>query len=283
MRADMHNRLEMIDNARTALNNDLIFPYYQPKIQFGTGAPAGFEALLRWKDPQMKIRPPAAIAAAFEDLDVAQALSERMQLRVLADMRRWTEAGIDYDHVAINASAAEFRQNDFAERLLNRIKGAGIPTSQIELEVTETVFLGRGADYVDRALQLLSAEGVRIALDDFGTGYASLSHLKQFPVDVIKIDQSFVRNMNIDPDDSAIIKALIGLGKSLSIRIVAEGIENAAQSVFLAEEGCDCGQGYLFSKAVAAADVPKLLARLRKGLVRHQQDSLIQRIGAGWK
>ncbi len=265
MRADMHKRLDMVDRARTALKVDLIFPYYQPKIDFRTGAPAGFEALLRWQDPNGRIQPPAAIAAAFEDMDVAQALSERMQLRVLADMRRWLDDDIDFGHVAINASAAEFRQNDFAERLLNRVRAAGVPTSQIELEVTETVFLGRGAEYVDRALHLLSVEGMRIALDDFGTGYASLSHLKQFPVDVIKIDQSFVRNINIDPDDSAIIKALIGLGKSLSIRIVAEGIETHAQSAFLAENGCDYGQGYLFSKAVAAAEVPELISSLNKG------------------
>jgi diguanylate cyclase (GGDEF)-like protein/PAS domain S-box-containing protein len=274
MRANMHKRLEMIDRARAALKDDMIFPFYQPKIHFGTGAPAGFEALLRVQAPNMKVQLPAAIAAAFEDLDVAQALSERMQLRVLADMRRWTDDGVDFGHVAINASAAEFRQNDFAERLLNRVKAAGLPTSQIELEVTETVFLGRGAEYVDRALKLLSTEGMRIALDDFGTGYASLSHLKQFPVDVIKIDQSFVRNINVDSDDSAIIKALIGLGKSLSIRIVAEGIENHAQSAFLSEHGCDYGQGYLFSRAVAAAEVPDLISRLRKGPARYQQDAL---------
>lgn len=264
MRSDMHARLDMVSQARTALKNDLIFPFYQPKVDFGTGLPAGFEALLRWQDRDMKIQPPGAIAAAFEDLDVAQMLSERIQLRVLADMRRWLDDGVDFGHVAINASAAEFRQNDFAERLLTRVKAAGVPTSYFELEVTETVFLGRGADYVDRALKLLSAEGVRISLDDFGTGYASLSHLKKFPVDVIKIDQSFVRNIEIDPDDSAIIKALIGLGKSLSIRIVAEGIENHAQSAFLAEHGCDYGQGYLFSKAVAATEVPELLSRLRQ-------------------
>jgi diguanylate cyclase (GGDEF)-like protein/PAS domain S-box-containing protein len=266
MRDDMQKRLNMIDRARTALKDDLIFPFYQPKIHFGTGAPAGFEALLRWQDPQQRVQHPIEIAAAFEDQDIAQALSERMQLRVLSDMRRWIDDGVEFGHVAINASAAEFRQNNFAERLLNRMKDAGIPTSQMELEVTETVFLGRGAEYVDRALHLLSAEGMRIALDDFGTGYASLSHLKQFPVDVIKIDQSFVRNINIDPDDSAIIKALIGLGKSLSIRIVAEGIENHAQSTFLAEHGCDCGQGYLFSRAVAAAEVPELISRLKKAL-----------------
>lgn len=273
MRTNMHKRLGMIDRAQTAMRDDRVFPYYQPKIHFGTGAPAGFEALLRWQDPKMRIQPPAAIAAAFEDLDVAQALSERMQLRVLADMRRWNDEGVDFGHVAINASAAEFRQNDFAERLLNRVKAAGVPTSQIEIEVTETVFLARGAEYVDRALNILSAEGVRIALDDFGTGYASLSHLKQFPVDVIKIDQSFVRNINIDPNDSAIIKALIELGKNLSIRIVAEGIENHVQSDFLAKLGCDYGQGYLFSKAVAAAKVPKLILRLKNGVTLKQHSA----------
>lgn len=267
MRAEMHERLVMVNRARTALKDDLVFPYYQPKIHFETGAPAGFEALLRWQDPQGEIQPPAAIAAAFEDLDVAQALSERMQVRILADVRRWLDDGVDFGHVAVNASAAEFRQNDFAERLLDRVKGAGVPTSSIELEVTETVFLGRGAEYVDRALHLLSSEGMRIALDDFGTGYASLSHLKQFPVDIIKIDQSFVRNINVDPDDLAIIKALVGLGKSLAIDIVAEGIENQTQFTFLAEQGCDYGQGYLFSSAVAAAEVPSLLTRLKKGIV----------------
>lgn len=271
MRTEMHKRLDMVNKARTALKDDLIFPYYQPKIHLETGAPAGFEALLRWQDPQGGIQLPAAIAAAFEDLDVAQALSERMQLRVLADMRRWLDHGVDFGHVAINASAAEFRQNDFAERLLDRVKAAGVPTRSIELEVTETVFLGRGAEYVDRALHLLSVEDMRIALDDFGTGYASLSHLKQFPVDIIKIDQSFVRNINVDPDDSAIIKALISLGKSLGIGIVAEGIENHTQCNFLAEQGCDYGQGFLFSGAVAAGEVPMLLTRLNKGvgLERH--------------
>lgn len=263
MRAEIQARVDMIDQARRALRDDKIIPYYQPKIDLETGAPAGFEALLRWEDPDGQIQLPAAIDAAFEDLDVAQAISERMQLRVLADMRRWIDAGVDFGHVAINASAAEFRQNVFAESLLARIQAARIPTSFIELEVTETVFLGRGAEYVERALKLLSAKGVRIALDDFGTGYASLSHLKRFPVNIIKIDQSFVRDLDVDPDDAAIIRALISLGKSLSIGIVAEGIETHAQYAFLAEQGCNYGQGFLFSKAVAAANVPELVWETR--------------------
>jgi EAL domain-containing protein (putative c-di-GMP-specific phosphodiesterase class I) len=238
-------------------------PYYQPKIDLRTQKAAGFEALLRWDHPNNGVQLPASIGAAFDDLEIAQSLSERMQVRVLADMRRWLDDGIDFGHVAINASAAEFRQNGFAERLLERVSAAGMPTRYIELEVTETVFLGRGADYVERALRLLSVEGIRIALDDFGTGYASLSHLKQFPVDVIKIDQTFVRDLEVDPDDAAIIRALIGLGQSLSIDIVAEGVENHAQAAFLEKQGCDYGQGFLFGKPVAASAVPELLAKYR--------------------
>src|SRR5690606_14595932 len=152
-------------------------------------------------------------------------ISERMIERVVADMRDWLDRGIDFCQVAINASAAEFRRDRFAEGLLDRLATAGVPAGRLQLEVTETVFLGRGADYVHRALALLSANGVRIALDDFGTGYASLRHLKQFPVDIIKIDQSFVRDMHEDPGDEAIVNAVLNLGKSLGIDVVAEGIE----------------------------------------------------------
>jgi EAL domain-containing protein (putative c-di-GMP-specific phosphodiesterase class I) len=123
------------------------------------------------------------------------------------------------------------------------------------------VFLGRGAEYVHRALALLSMRGVKIALDDFGTGYASLRHLKQFPVDIIKIDQSFVRDMELDPGDEAIVNAVINLGRSLGIKVVAEGIEHEAQAKRLLELQCDCGQGYLFSRAVPARRVAGVIDR----------------------
>lgn len=134
-----------------------------------------------------------------------------------------------------------------------------MPTRCFQLEVTETVFLGQGAESVERALKLLASEGVRIALDDFGTGYASLRHLKQYPVHVIKIDQGFVKGMETDSEDAAIISAVINLGTSLSIDVVAEGIETTAQEIQLRELGCEYGQGFLFSKAVPCASVPDLL------------------------
>jgi EAL domain-containing protein (putative c-di-GMP-specific phosphodiesterase class I) len=140
----------------------------------------------------------------------------------------------------------------FAESLLGRLAAASIPTNAIQLEATEAVFLGRGAECVERALQILSREGVKIALDDFGTGYASLSHLKQFPVDIIKIDRSFVADLGQDRGAEAIIDAGINLGRSLGIEVVAEGIETSSQHDFPVKGGCRFGQGYLNGKAAPA-------------------------------
>ena len=191
------------------------------------------------------------------------AISDRMIQRTVADMRRWLDRDVEFGHVALNAAAAEFRHDNFAERVLEELGRAGIPTRRFQLEVTETVFLGRGAENVERALKLLSEEGVTIALDDFGTGYASLRHLKQFPVDIIKIDQSFVRGLDEDGEDAAIVQAVLKLSRSLDIRTVAEGIESTAQADHLIRLGCDYGQGFLFSKAIAAMRVPAFLSSWR--------------------
>jgi len=209
---------------------------------------------------------PATIAAAFEDANVAAEISDRMIESVIADVRRWQDRGVAFGHVAINAAAAEFRRGNFAESLLERLEAARIPTERIQIEVTESVFLGRGAECVERALKTLSMAGVHIALDDFGTGYASLSHLKQFPVDTIKIDQSFVKGLGDGGGNQAIIEAVISLGRSLGIAVVAEGIETIAQEAALLRLRCEFGQGYLYSWAVPAAEVPGLLRGRARGL-----------------
>ena len=261
MRWEMQNRLSMTNLARLALDGDLIRPFYQPKIELNSGRVAGFEALLRWQHARLGIQSPASISAAFEDLDLAYEIGERMQMKVFADMRRWLDAGLDFGHVAINTSAAEFRHDDFAEALLGRMEAAGIPATHLELEVTEQMFLGKGVEYVERALTLLSQKGIRIALDDFGTGYSSLSHLKQFPVDVLKIDQSFIRDLEKEEDDAEIVRAVLNLGHSLRIAVVAEGIETVGQADYVWSQGCQFGQGHLFGKAVAGVTVPRLLKR----------------------
>jgi diguanylate cyclase (GGDEF)-like protein/PAS domain S-box-containing protein len=261
MREDVERRTSMVQLARDAVRDDRIVPYYQPKLDLETRSIVGFEALLRWRTPRGRIGLPASLEAAFDDLEVAAAISDRMIERVIADMRGWLDRGIEFRTVAVNAAAAEFRRDNFAERLLEQLQRAGIPTRCLQVEVTETVFLGRGAEYVHRALALLNLRGIKIALDDFGTGYASLRHLKQFPVDIIKIDQSFVRDMIDDPGDEAIINAVINLGRSLGIKLVAEGIESEEQARRLHGLKCDFGQGFLFSKAVPAARVPSLVER----------------------
>lgn len=259
MRADMQRRVSMLHLAREALDGKQIFPFYQPKVDLTSGKIKGFEALLRWRHGLQGIQPPGMISAAFDEFELAVGLGQRMLQCVLADMRCWLDQGIDFGHVAINASAAEFRYNNFAERILEGLHNCHISTSHLELEVTETVFLGAGADYVERALRTLSAEGVKIALDDFGTGYASLSHLKQFPVDILKIDRSFVQNLETNASDAAIASAVVKLGRSLGIAVVAEGIETTAQADYLRSEGCDIGQGYLYGRPMPSTDVERLV------------------------
>lgn len=272
MREEFQKRVSMVQLARSAIGEDRVIPYYQPKFRLLTGALEGFEALLRWRTPDGRIDHPSTIEAAFEDFEVAAAISDRMIESTIYDMRVWLDRGIGFRHVAVNASAAEFRRDDFAERVLERLRRADIPTRCFQIEVTEIVFLGRGAEYVHRALALLNAEGVKIALDDFGTGYASLRHLKQFPVDIIKIDQSFVRDMAVDPGDEAIVRAVINLGRSLGISVVAEGVETELQLDRLSRLGCDMGQGFLFSPSVAARRVPALIGRLSGAMLERQAD-----------
>jgi diguanylate cyclase (GGDEF)-like protein/PAS domain S-box-containing protein len=261
MRSDMQNRMSMIGLAREALASDLIVPFYQPKIDLRTGRVSGFEALLRWRHHTRGIQAPDTIAAAFEDHGTAAAISDRMVAKVIDDMARWRAQGVEFGQIAINAAAAEFRRGDFAESLLQRLEAAQVPPEQLQLEITETVFLGRGADYVERALKTLSAAGVQIALDDFGTGYASLSHLKQFPVDVLKIDRSFVAELADSPDAAAIIRAVITLGHSLDIEVVGEGIETEQQAMWLTQKGCHYGQGHLYAAAAPAEELPYIIGR----------------------
>ena len=259
MRADAQKRLNMLQIARDAIREDRIVAAYQPKVDLRTGSLDGFEALLRWQHPTKGLQTPDTITAAFKDGVLAAEISDLMINSVIADMRRWADAGIRFGNVAVNAAAAEFRSGTFAEKLLEGLHRAKLPNSCLQLEVTETVFLGRGAEHVEETLRLLSKEGIEIALDDFGTGYASLSHLNKFPVDIIKIDRSFIEKLGSSDHDAAIVRAVIKLGHSLGIKIVAEGIETQGQSQFLRKHRCHAGQGYLFGKAVPAHVLPDMI------------------------
>ena len=250
----------MLDRARHILTQEQPCPWYQPKVALEDGGIIGFEALFRCPTADGAIIMPGDIAVAFEHPELGPALTARMIDRIIADCARWRRDGLPIGHVALNVSGVDLHDEGFADRLLGLLEDAQVPTTMIELEVTESVFLGRDANRVCRALQRLSDAGVSIALDDFGTGYASLSHLKQFPIDIIKIDRRFVRDIETDPDDAAIVRAVLNLAYSLGIRTVAEGVENAQQVDYLRAGGCHYGQGYHFGKAMPAAEVDALLS-----------------------
>jgi len=201
---------------------------------------------------------PGDIAAAFEHPELGRALTERMIDATLADCRTWQLQGFDFGHVAINVPGVDLHESNFPDRLLAKLAATGIQPRHIQIEVTESVFLGRHAEIVERNLHRLNEAGVSIALDDFGTGYASLSHLKQFPIDVIKIDQRFVRHIETDPDDAAIVGAVLNLAYSLGIETVAEGVENEAQLAYLRAGGCQFAQGFLFGAALPMEQMTSL-------------------------
>nr|WP_294847631.1 bifunctional diguanylate cyclase/phosphodiesterase [uncultured Sphingomonas sp.] len=261
----MVERRDMLAAAEHALAQGHITPFYQPQVRLGTGEIVGFEALLRVCVPGQSHVGPEVISAAFEEPSLASRLADRMVERVIDDIVRWRADGLSVGHVAINASATELMRADFADRLLGQIDGHGIDASCIQIEVTEGVLLGRGAEQVERTFRQLAARGIRLALDDFGTGFASLSHLKQFPVEIIKIDRSFVRDLQIDPGDGAIVDALIGLAGAIQIEVVAEGVETRAQHDFLQALGCTYGQGYLFGPARPFDETSRLIRDRNKG------------------
>lgn len=259
MKAEVEGRETMVAAALSALKQDRIAPFFQPKVSLGSSRIIGFEALLRCVGADGAVKDAEDIRAAFEDPALGAALSERMIDRTLTQIEGWLADKVPFGHVAINLTASDFRREGFAENLLARLRKRGIPPSCLQIEVTETVFLGRGAGYVEAALRSLSENGILIALDDFGTGYASLSHLSQFPIDLLKIDRTFVQQLGLSPEAAAISAAVINLGHCLGMQIVAEGVETSTQEAALIGLGCDACQGFLYSKALAAHAVPAAL------------------------
>ncbi len=260
MRSTLQEHATMLHQARSVVANAWAQPFYQPKIAFGSGRVTGLEALFRWHHPQSGLQSPATIAHAFDDFELAAVLGETMVEAVLADVRRWRDAGVGIGRVAINASAAEFRNPSYAERLLGRLEAHRVPASALELEITETAFLGDSEGHVLHALETLRAAGMTIALDDFGTGFSSLAHLRRFPVDTLKIDQSFVGGIDDRPDDRAIIEVVLRLGEALGLTTVAEGVETESQAAFLRGRGCKLAQGYLFARPMPAGEVAHFIA-----------------------
>lgn len=256
---DVQDRVAMVNRARTAVREGTILTYYQPKILLETGALVGFEALLRWQDNCGNIRSPAEIYAAFDDHDVADMIGQTMTSQAFGDMRMWKELGLEFGHIAINVSSCELKRENFVSRLLDSMSSFAIAPEEIEIEITEGVFLGTGSDVTRAAIDLLHSHDVPLALDDFGTGFASLSHLRSLPVSSLKIDRSFVKGVSTSEGDAAIVAALISLGRALHMKVVAEGIEEKEQAAALRALGCEYAQGFFFGKPTPSSSIPDLI------------------------
>ena len=261
MREAMNARVDICSAICEAVTQGRILPFYQPQIDLRSGAVDGLEVLARWDHPDRGIVPAGSFLLALQDPETARQIGEAVLTRVLADRCRWRDEGLAVPRLWINLAPGVFRDPLFAEGLLDRLRTAGLAAEQFGVEVTENVLLTRKGDQAGPALHRLRAAGISVALDDFGTGYASLTHLRRFPVDVVKIDRSFVARIGEQGEDAAIVRAVVALTTELGLDVVAEGIEAVSQQEFLHAHGCRYGQGYLYAPAIAADDVPGLLAR----------------------
>ncbi len=245
---------------RQALEREEFILHYQPQIDLATYRVTGMEALIRWRHPDKGLISPIKFIPIAEEAGLISAIGEWTLRTACAQARRWQDAGLPAVPIAVNLSAPQWLQPDLEKQVITALESQSLAPHLLELELTESLLM-RDTDKMIQTMHRLRARGVRFAVDDFGIGYSSLSYLKQFPVDHLKIDQSFVRDIPADPDDAAIATAIIQLGKSLRLTVIAEGVETSAQLNFLREHGCDIAQGYYFSSPLPADGCAEFLAR----------------------
>jgi len=257
MNAYALERLELQNHLRLALERNELSLHYQPQIDLASGRVIGAEALLRWTSPVLGPVPPARFIPVAEDSGLIVPIGEWVLREACRQAEAWRQAGLPSLVVAVNLSALQFRRSDPVQLVGQILADSGLPAPCLELELTESLLV-EDADDVLNTLERLKALGVRLAIDDFGTGYSSLSYLKRFPIDKLKIDQSFVRDIASDADDAAIVSVIIELGRILKLQTIAEGVENAAQLDFLTRQGCSNAQGYLFGRPMPADEFTQL-------------------------
>lgn len=243
---------------RRALERQEFVLHYQPKINLDNGAIVGAEALIRWQHPERGLLLPANFISIAEDCGLIVPIGRWVLREACLQARAWQDAGLPPITIAVNTSALEFRAKVFLENIRTTLEDTRLEPRYLELELTESVLM-RDAESTDSVLCSLADLGLKLAIDDFGTGYSSLSYLRQFPIDTLKIDQSFVNQITSNPDDASLVSAMISMGKNLKQRIIAEGVETHDQLAFLQTQGCDEGQGFYFSRPVTAEELVKLL------------------------
>jgi diguanylate cyclase (GGDEF)-like protein/PAS domain S-box-containing protein len=251
-------RQSIEESLRRALERQEFALHYQPKVNLSTGEITGAEALLRWTHPTRGPISPGEFIPVAEDCGLILQIGNWVLREACKQARNWVDAGLPLATMAVNISAMEFRDENFLEGVFAILEDTGLDPRSLELELTESVLMKR-AGSAESILRRLRERGVQLAVDDFGTGYSSLSYLRKFPIDALKIDQSFVRQITTTPGETTIVTAIISMGRSLKLRIVAEGVETQEELEFLRAHHCDEAQGYYFSRPVVAQQFAKLL------------------------
>ena len=243
---------------RFALERDEFVMHYQPKIDLKTGEITGVEALVRWQHPERGLVGPLQFISIAEDCGLMLPIGKWVLRESCRQAKAWQDTGLPPIDMAVNVSSVEFRNDEFLESVSTILTETRLEPRYLELELTESVLM-QHAEFSVPLLQKLKAMGLRLAIDDFGTGYSSLSYLRQFPIDTLKVDQSFIHEINADTDEATIISAVINMGCRMKHRVIAEGVETAEQLAFLRAHGCDEGQGYYFARPMPAMETAKLL------------------------
>jgi EAL domain-containing protein (putative c-di-GMP-specific phosphodiesterase class I) len=258
MNAGSRKQLALETNLRKAVENNELQLFYQPKVDINRNRIVGVEALLRWEHPGMGYISPLEFIPIAEDNGLIVPIGEWVLHTAFAELGNWRAAGHDDLTMAVNLSSAQLARPGLENIVEAALAAADIDPGMAELEITENVAM-QNIDSAIATLTILKQMGIAIAMDDFGTGYSSLGYLRRLPVDIVKIDQSFVHGIPESKEDALIAQAIIAMANSLNLSLVVEGVENARQLRFFRQQGCDIVQGYLFSKPVNAAEMLKLL------------------------
>ena len=262
MNVAANKRLHLESELWLALAEDQLLLHYQPQVDLLSGKIVGVEALVRWQHPQRGMVAPADFIPIAEECGLILPLGHWVLRTACRQARAWLDAGIDMGEIAVNISALQFRQPEFAQSVQAVLAETGLPAERLELEITESTVM-HSAESSERTLAELKAMGIKLAIDDFGTGYSSLAYLRRFSVDRLKIDRSFVADVESDVDAASLVSSIIALGRSLGLHLVAEGVENSAQADFLRQLACQRVQGFHFFRPVSAEEVV-VVSELRK-------------------
>jgi len=256
---ELARRMELEEALHDVVRDGGLEVHYQPQVDVTTGRIAGVEALVRWLRPGMGWEPPDRFIPVAEEVGLIDVLGAWVLQRACEQAVQWLRAGLPPIRVAVNVSALQLDQPEFVQTVLHTLHRTGLPAAHLELELTESVML-REMDQTQQTLAQLHAAGVAISIDDFGTGYSSLSYLSRLPLDKLKIDRSFVKDIDSRPSDALLCKTIVAMARNLGLHVTAEGVETPSQLKQLADYGCTHYQGYLFSRPVPAAQLAKLLA-----------------------